>query len=251
MKRLLLAFLLLAGPIQAAELHVVSSGGFAAAYKVLAPGFEAATGHTLVTGWGPSMGNTPEAVPARLARNEPIDVVIMVGYALGKLEQDGRILPNSRQDLARSGIVMAVQAGAPVPDISTLDGLRAAMLAAKSIAYSDSASGVYIEREMLKTLGIADAVKDRARMIPAEPVGNVVARGDAEIGFQQMSELKPVKGITLVGLLPPGAQQYTVFSAGVLANSAHAEAARALVAYLGSAQAAATIRDSGMEPLTE
>ena len=251
MIRLLLMVLLLAGSASAEELHVVSSGGFAAAYKVLAPGFEAATGHTLVTGWGPSMGNTAEAVPQRLARNEPIDVVIMVGYALGKLDQDGRILPGSRQDLARSSIAMAVRQGAPVPDIGTLDALRATLLAAKSIAYSDSASGVYIEREMLKSLGIADAVRGRARMIPAEPVAGVVARGDAEIGFQQMSELKPVPGITIVGLLPPGAQQVTVFSAGVLANSAHAEAARALVAYLGSPAAAAAIRDSGMEPVTE
>ena len=109
-----------------------------------------------------------------------------------------------------------MKAGAPRPDISTVEGLKRALLAAKSIAYSDSASGVYIQNEMFKRLGIEDQVKGKARMIPAIPVGEVVARGEAEIGFQQISELKPIKGIDLVGPLPPQVQQYTVFSAGVV-----------------------------------
>jgi molybdate transport system substrate-binding protein len=250
---LLLAALLVPGlaaiPARADEIRVVSSGGFAAAYKTLAPAFEKATGNTLVAEWGPSMGDTKDAVPQRLARGEPIDVVIMVGYALGKLVEAGRVAAADWRDLAESGIGVVVKAGAPHPDVSTVDGLRAALLAAPSIAYSDSASGVYIQNQMFKKLGIEDQVRGKARMIPAEPVGAVVARGEAALGFQQISELKPITGIDLVGPLPPGAQQVTVFSGGVLESSTHKAAARALLAFLSSPAAAGAIRDSGMDPM--
>jgi len=244
-----LAALLLAGGAQAEEVHVVSSGGFAAAYKVLAPGFEQATGNQVSTAWGPSMGKTIDAVPARLARHEPIDVLIMVGYALDDLAAQGVVMPGSRVPLARSGIGVVVRAGTPHPDISSSAALRQALLDAKSIAYSDSASGVYIETTMFKRLGIEAQMAGKARMIPAEPVGAVVARGEAEIGFQQMSELKPIRGIDLVGPLPPEVQQVTVFAAGVLAAAPQPEAARALIAYLASPAAAAAITESGMEPM--
>ncbi len=216
--------LLLTSAARAAEVRVVSSGGFAAAYKALAPEFERETGNTLLTDWGPSMGETPQAVPARLKRGEPIDVVIMVGYALGDLVREGKVDGDSRVDLARSGIGVVVRAGAPKPDISSVDALRRTLLAAKSIAYSDSASGVYISTEMFKRLGIADQVASKARRIPAEPVGAVVARGEAEVGFQQISELKPITGIDLVGPLPPELQQYTIFSAGITRNAKQPEA---------------------------
>ena len=243
------AFVLISSAVQAAEIHVISSGGFAAAYRALAPEFERKTGNTLVIGWGPSMGQTTDAVPARLARNEPIDVVIMVGYALNQLVDQGKVSAASRVDLAQSGIGVVVRAGAPRPDIASVDGLRRALLAAKSIAYSDSASGVYIQKEMFKRMGIADEMAGKARMIPAEPVGAVVARGDAEIGFQQISELRPIEGIDLVGPLPPGLQQVTVFSAGVLSSSHEPEAAGALIRFLASPAAAGVIAESGMEPL--
>jgi molybdate transport system substrate-binding protein len=242
-------FLLAGGAAQSAEIRVVSSGGFAAAYRALAPEFERQTGNTLVTHWGPSMGDTPQAVPARLARGEPIDVLIMVGYALDDLVKQGKVAADSRVALARSGIGVVVRQGAPRPDISTVDGLRKALLAAKSIAYSDSASGVYIQNEMFRRLGIAEQVAGKARMIPAEPVGAVVARGEAEIGFQQISELKPIKGIELVGPLPPEVQLYTVFSAGILADARQPQAARALIHFLASPAAAPAIEASGMEPM--
>jgi len=245
----LIAAVFLAGAVQAAEVHVVSSGGFAAAYRALAPEFERDTGNTLVIGWGPSMGQTVDAVPARLARNEPVDVLIMVGYALGQLVDQGKVSAASRVDLAQSGIGVVVKAGAPRPDIGGVDALRRTLLAAKSIAYSDSASGVYIQNEMFKRLGIAEQVAGKTRMIPAEPVGAVVARGDAEIGFQQISELRPIKGIDLVGPLPPEVQQVTVFSAGILSNSREPEAAGALIRFLASPAAASAIAESGMEPL--
>jgi molybdate transport system substrate-binding protein len=228
--------------------HVVSSGGFAAAYRTLAPDFEHSSGDTLVTGWGPSMGDTQDAVPARLKRGEKIDVLIMVGYALDDLIKQGKVIAGSRADLAQSGIGVVVKAGAPLPDISSVDALRRTLLNARSIAYSDSASGVYIQNEMFRRLGIEDQIKGKARMIPAEPVGAVVARGEAEIGFQQISELKPISGITLVGPLPAEVQKVTVFSAGIVVGSAEPDAAKALIHYLTSPAAAPAIRDSGMEP---
>ncbi|MDP4022858.1 substrate-binding domain-containing protein [Methylobacterium sp. NEAU 140] len=233
----------------AAELRVVSSGGFAAAYRALAPRFEGRTGLTLVSSWGPSMGSTANAVPQRLARHEPIDVVIMVGSALDDLVRQGQVVPDSRQDLARSLIGAAVRRGAPRPDIGTADGLRSALLAAKSVVYSDSASGVYIQSELFARLGIADRMAGKARMIPAEPVGEVVARGEADLGFQQISELKPVPGIDLLGPIPDAVQQATVFSAGIVASSPNRSAARALIDYLASEDAATAVRESGLEPL--
>ncbi len=232
----------------AAEIRVVSSGGFAAAYKALAPGFERQTGHKLITDWGPSMGDTPGAIPNRLQRGETIDVVIMVGRSLDDLIRQGKVLDAHHAVLARSRIGMAVRAGAKKPDISTLEGLKKALLAAKSIAYSDSASGVFLSTVLFPRLGIAEQLKDKRRMIPAEPVGLVVARGEAEIGFQQISELLPVAGIDLVGALPDEAQLVTPFSAGIISASKHQEAARALIDYLASPAAAAQIRQTGLDP---
>ncbi len=246
---LAVASLCAAAAAEAAEIRVVSSGGFAEAYKALAPEYEHESGNTLITGWGPSMGETPQAVPNRLARGEPIDVVIMVGYALGDLVKQGKVIADSRADLAESGIGFVVRAGAPKPDISTVDGLKRALLAAKSVAYSDSASGVYISHEMFKKMGIEQEMAGKARKIPAEPVGAVVARGGAEVGFQQISELKPIKGIQLVGPIPAEVQQYTIFSAGVVAGSKDPKDANGLVRFLASPKAADAIVQSGMEPM--
>lgn len=232
----------------AQEIKVVSSGGFAAAYRALAPEFELKTGYKLSAAWGPSMGKTADAVPSRLARGEAIDVVIMVGYALNDLVAQGKAIGDSRADLARSGIGVAVRAGAPKPDISSAEALKQTLLAAKSIAYSDSASGVYVSTEMFQKLGVVDAMKGKARMIPAEPVGAVVARGEAEIGLQQVSELLPVPGIDFVGPLPPEIQKVTLYSAGVATNAAEPAAARLLIQYLSSPEAYATIKKTGLEP---
>ena len=247
----LAGILLFASFAGAAEVKVMISGGFTAALKDLAPEYERATGNKVVIIQGPSMGTTPTAIPNRLQRGEAADVLIMVGYALDNLIKEGKVVADSRTDLARSGIAMAVRAGAPKPDISTVKALKRTLLKAKSVAYSDSASGVYIQNELYPMLGIADKMKTKSKMIPAEPVGQVVARGDAEIGFQQMSELLPVKGIEVVGPLPPKAQKYTVFSAGVVANAKQAEAARALIKMLASPQAAPTIKKTGMEPVSK
>ncbi len=244
------AGLLLAGDASAGEVRVMISGGLTAAYKQLVPEFERATGNKVLTAYGPSMGNTANAIPVRLERGEPADVLIMVGYALGDLIDKGKVVADSRVDLVTSPIGMAVRAGAPKPDISSADALKRALLAAKSVAYSDSASGVYISTEMFQKLGIADAMKDKARAIPAEPVAGVVARGEAEIGFQQISELKPVAGIDIVGPLPADVQKITVFSAGIASVSKEPEAGKALIRFLASPAARDAIINSGMEPIT-
>jgi molybdate transport system substrate-binding protein len=242
--------LLISGAVaQAAEIKVMSSGGFKAAYLELAQEFERATGNTIVNIWGPSMGDTPQAIPNRMARGEPVDVVIMVGEALDKLVHDGKVVAASRTDLARSLIGAAVRAGAPRPDIGSVEAFKRALESAKSIAYSDSASGVYIVNVLYPKLGVAEAVKAKSRMIPADPVGEVVARGDAELGFQQVSELKPIKGIDVIGPIPMELQKVTVFAAGIPTSAKEPEAAAALVKFLAAPAAAAAIRKSGMEPV--
>ncbi|MCF4124676.1 substrate-binding domain-containing protein [Methylobacterium sp. SyP6R] len=245
----LAAGLALAAPARAADVHVMISGGFTAAYEALVPGFETKTGDKVVTAFGPSMGTAPEAIPVRLARGEPADVVIMVGYALDALDKEGKIEPGSKVALADSKIALAVKAGAKVPDISTLDAFRKALLGATSIAYSDSASGVYIEKEMYKKLGLESELAPRSKMIVAERVGNVVARGDAEFGFQQIAELKPIKGITIVGPIPPEVQKVTLFSAGIPKGAKHPAEARALIAWLSAPDHAATIVETGLDPI--
>ena len=246
----LVATLAATANVQAADLHVMSSGGFTAAYKLLGPKFSSETGNTLETSLGPSMGKSPEAIPNRLERGEPADVVIMVGYALDDLIKKGKIIPGSRVELADSRIGMVVRVGATKPDIGSADGLRQALLHARSIAYSDSASGVYIERELFKKLGIEDQVRSKATMIPRIPVASVVASGDYEIGFQQVSELLPVKGRTFAGKIPESLQSVTRFAAGIPVNAEHPKEAKALLDYLASPGVQAEVKSTGLDPIS-
>ncbi|MFM0324357.1 substrate-binding domain-containing protein [Caballeronia glebae] len=236
--------------VQAAELHVMSSGGFTAAYKLLGPGFTSATGDTLDTALGPSMGKSPEAIPNRLERGEPADAVIMVGYALDELIKTGKVVPGSRVELADSRIGMVVREGAAKPDIGSVDALRQTLLHAKSVAYSDSASGVYIERELFTRLGIEEQMKQKAKMIPRIPVASVVANGDYEIGFQQVSELLPVKGATYVGKIPESLQSVTRFAAGIPVGAQHPKEAKALLDYLASPTVQPEVKSTGLDSVT-
>jgi molybdate transport system substrate-binding protein len=232
----------------ATDLQVVSSGGFAQAYKDLSTPYERASGDHLVSAWGPSMGATKNAIPARLERGEPIDVVIMVGDALDKLMAEGRLEPGSKVVLANSPIACAVRHGAARPDIGSVDALRAAFLAAPRVAYSDSASGEYIRRQLLDKLGIRKQMEGRAAQIPATPVGEIIAHGEADFGCQQRSELKPVQGIDIVGLLPQEVQLKTEFSGAVVRGSRHPDAARALLRFLAAPANAGAIEATGLEP---
>jgi molybdate transport system substrate-binding protein len=166
------------------------------------------------------------------------------------LVKKNKVIPGTRVDLARSGIAIAVRAGAQKPDISSLEALKRTLLAAKSIAYSDSVSGVYVSTELFPRLGIADTIRSKCMKVDGM-VGQVIARGDAEIGFQQLSELLPIAGIDIVGPIPPEAQKITLFSGGVAVNSKEPEIARQFLRFLASPRAALTIKKSGMQPVLE
>ena len=247
---LIASLLFFVRPASADDITVMTSGAFTAAYLELRPQLERVIKGKVVTA-ATSMGTGSDSIPSRLERGEPVDVVIVADDALAQMIMSGRVLADSRVELARSGIGMAVRKGAPKPDISSLDTLRRTLLQAKSIAYSASVSGLYLSTELFQRLGIADQVLSKSRRIDRERVGAVVARGEAEIGFQQISELLPEPGIDYVGPLPPEVQRVTVFSAGVAAGSRNLEAAHAVIRFLASSEAAGTVAKTGLEPMVE
>jgi len=233
----------------AQELRVMTSGAFTAAYDQVVPQFERATGNTVITSYGASLGNAPDSIPSRLQRGEPVDVLILAADALDDFIKQGKVIPGSRVDLVRSSIGVAVRKGSRQPDISSPEALKHALLEAKSIAYSASASGVYVSTVLFQKLGIADQVLPKSRRIESERVGNVVARGDAEIGFQQISELLPIAGIEYLGPLPASLQRVTMFSAGIASGAKSPEAARALIKFLQSFDVRAVVLKTGLEPI--
>jgi molybdate transport system substrate-binding protein len=250
-----IAAVLMAGAASAADVRVVISAGFYGVYSELGPAFERASGHRLVTTRGPSMGDSPEAIPSRLTRGEAADVVILDGGAADELGRWGLVRADSKVELARSLIGMVVRAGAAKPDISSVGTLRSTLLAAKSIAYSDSGSGTYLSTTLFPKLGIADEVADKSRKVrgppSGEPVAAVVARGEAEIGFQQVSELIHVPGITFVGAIPAEVQPVTFFAAALTSTVQQPQAASALIRFLASPEAAPAIAKAGLKPLSE
>jgi molybdate transport system substrate-binding protein len=241
--------LLGATPLTAQDVKVMTSGAFASAYKELTPQFERTTGLHVETVWGPSMGTTPGAIPVRLANGETADVVIMARGALDALAKKGQVVSGSEVDLVRSKIGMAVRAGAQVPDIRTVEGFKQALLQARSVAYSDSASGEYIANELYSRLGIEKEMAAKSRKIAAQPVGEIVAKGEAELGFQQLSELQPVAGITVVGPIPDEIQKVTLFSAGLVAKATSRDNGRALIRYLASKEVCKVIEAKALEPI--
>jgi molybdate transport system substrate-binding protein len=242
-----LALLLLARGAWA-DVSVATSGTFTAAYLALVPQLERIANDKVVTA-ATSIGAGADSIPSRLVRGERIDVVIVSDAVLLQLIDDGLVAADSRVELARSGIGIAVRAGAPKPDVSTVAELRETLLRARSIAYSGSVSGTYVSTQLFARLGIADEVSAKSRKIDTERVGAVVARGDAEIGFQQISELLPIAGIDVVGPLPAEVQYVSVFSAGVIKTSPHAEVARAMIRFLASPDAAPVVERTGLEPI--
>ena len=237
------AAVMLAGIANAAEIKVIGSPGTRAPYTLLVPGFEKATGHKVTTTWG-----GVNAVAKRVADGEVADVVMLPAAQIDDLIKLGKLIADSRVNVATSGIGVAIRAGAPKIDTGSSEGIRKALLAAKTIAYSAGPSGVHIERLIAKW-GLTDQLKAKiVPPIPDVPIGEVVARGDADIGFQQVSELLPVTGIDYLGPLPADIQEVTVFSAGVHKAAGTTDAARALLKFLTAPEAAAIIRKTGMEP---
>ena len=231
------------------EFRVMTSGAFTAAYKALIPQLEKITGKTVVT-VTTSIGTGDISIPNRLKRGEVADIVIVADGVLRQFIADGYVLNEGHKIIARSGIGMAVRAGAPKPDISTMDALRSTLLQAKSIGYSASESGKYLTTELVQRLGIAEQVLPKSRLIGGgERVGTVIARGELDIGFQQISELLPVPGIAHITPLPPELQKVSSFMAGIGANSPDKATGLKVIAFLGSAEAAKAITDSGLEPI--
>jgi molybdate transport system substrate-binding protein len=232
-----------ASSVGAAEIKVVGSPGFREAYTELVPGFEKASGSKVTTNWG---GVTE--VAKRVADGETADIVILPVAQIDDLIAKGKLLGPTKIVVAKSGVGVAVQAGAPKIDLSSGDNVRKALLAAKSIAYSTGPSGAHMA-DLIKKWGIADQLKGKIVISPADtPVGVVVARGQAEIGFQQVSELVHVKGIDYLGALPPDVNEITVFAAAVHKDARSPEAARALIKHLSAPEAASVIKKTGMEP---
>jgi molybdate transport system substrate-binding protein len=235
--------LIFAGMAHAAEIKVLSSNAIKQAYLELVPQFERTSEHKVATTFAGTQG-----IMSRMERGEVVDLVIMSSTGIDELIKQGKLAAGSRVDLVRSGIGVAVRAGAPKPDLGSSDALKRALLAAKSVAYSTGPSGVYITA-LLQRLGIADELKARIRIAPSgQPVGELIARGDAEIGFQQISELLPVAGIDYVGPLPAEIQHITVFSGGIHTGAREQEAAKALLKFLTAPAAVPVIKQKGLEP---
>ena len=236
----------------AADVRVMISSGFYGVYAELAPAFESTRGHHLVTLRGPSMGDSPEAIPARLARGEAADVVILDGAVVDELVKRGVARGDSKVELARSQIGMVVRAGAAKPDIGSVEAFRKMLLSARSIAYSDSGSGTYLSTTLFAKLGVASEVAAKSRKVrgppSGEPVAAVVARGEAEIGFQQVSELTHAPGVTLVGTIPAELQPGFSFAGAITSNAREPEAGSALIRFLASPEAAPTLVKLGLTP---
>jgi len=227
----------------------MTSGGFTAAYKDLIPRIEKST-HMKVVTVTTSIGTGDNSIPNRLKRGEVADIVICADNVLQLFIREGLVLGEGHAQLARSCIGLAVRAGAPKPDTSSIDALRSTLLKAASIGYSASESGKYVTTKLFQRLGIAEQALPKSILVGGgERVGAVIARGGVEIGFQQMSELLSVPGIDHVTPLPAELQWVTIFSAGVGANSLNKAVAQAVIRLLASREAAAAIRKSGLEPL--
>jgi molybdate transport system substrate-binding protein len=239
-----------ASPAKAAEIHAFVTGALTGAFRDLAPQFEQMTGNKIIVAWGPSSGTSADAIPVRLQNGERADVLIMVGPGLDKLINDGKFAAASRVEIAESRIGVGVRAGAPKPDVGSVDAVKHTLLAAKSIGYSEGASGVYISTELLKKLGIAEQIAGKARKITGELVGEAVARGEIELALQQISELKTVSGVDFVGPLPEEIQKASPIVAAVALHAKEPDAARAFVTFLSSDEAAPALAKSGLDPRT-
>jgi molybdate transport system substrate-binding protein len=237
------ALLLLQGIAEAAEIKLFASGALKEAYLELIPAFEKASGHKVSLEWS----STTE-IRKRIAAGEIHDLVILGDSGTAALIGEGRLVGATRVVFARSGIWIAVRAGAPRPDVGSADALRKTLLAAKSIGYSQGASGTYLVG-MFQKLGVYDQVKAKSAVAGANiPVGDKVASGETEIGFHQLSELLPVKGIDIIAPLPADLQHMTVFSGAIHGAATARDAAGALIAFLTAPAAQEVLRKHGLEP---
>jgi molybdate transport system substrate-binding protein len=234
-----------AGSATAAEIKVLTAGAYKQVLVALVPDFEKQTGHKLTVD-----NDTVGALSKRIEGGEAFDVAVLTPGAVKELAGKGKLVADSGSTLARVGVGVMVKAGAPAPDISSVDAFKRALLTAKSVAYIDPASGgssgIYVAG-LLDKLGIADQVKPKAKLKKGGYVADLIASGEAELGIHQISEIVAVKEVTLIGPLPAEIQNYTVYAAGIGAGSKDAEAAKALIKALTGPAAAAVLKSKGME----
>lgn len=231
---------------RAADIKVLTAGAFKQIIVAMAPDFEKATGDKLVI-----ENDTVGALSQRIEGGETFDVTFLSPAAIDALIKKGKVAGGSRVDIARVGIGVMVKEGAPKPDIGTVDAFKRALLAAKSVAYIDPASGgssgIYLVK-LFERLGIADQIKPKAKLKQGGLVADLIASGEAELGVHQISEIVPAKGVTLVGPLPPEIQSYTTYAAGIGADARNADGARALVKFMSGQSAVGLLKSKGMEP---
>jgi len=226
------------------EIRVLSSIATREAYLELVPQFEKASGHKVTTAWS----GTTAIMKTMADGNEQHDLVIISSTEMEELIKQAKIVAGSRADLSKSGIGIAVRAGAKRPDVSTPDALKKALLAAKTVGYTSGPSGVYMAG-LVERMGIAAEVKAKFRSVPSGgTIGTIVASGDCEIGFQQVSELVHIPGVDYIGPLPAEVQRVTVFSIGLQTGAPNPGPAKALVAFLTTPAAVAVMQKHGLEP---
>lgn len=228
--------------VRAAELKVMSTHAAMEVLSELGPQFELETGHKLTYSYDPT-----KALIRQIEEGASFDVVIATKAALDGLATKGIV--DTRVNIGKSGLGVAVRKGAPKPDISTVEGFKQTMLSAKSVVRStEGASGLYFAKLMTR-LGIADQMKDKLKLGPSGRIAELVAKGDVEIAVQQISEILPVTGAELVGPFPPEIQLYTTFSAGIGTKTKQVDAAAALLKFLKGPEAALVIKAKGLEPI--
>jgi molybdate transport system substrate-binding protein len=230
-----------------AQLNVLMSGGFAAAYERLLPEFERATGIKVATGSGASQGSGPHTIAAQLSRGTPADVVILSREGLTELIDANKIVAGTDADLARVPLGVAVRSGTAKPDVSTVAAFKQILLKAKTVAIPASTSGIWLETDLFPRLGVADKITVKAMPRGSDAAG-LVARGDADLAVMPVSEIVHAPGVDVAGSLAAEIQFVQIFSAAVVAGSAAIEWAKRLIDFLASARAAAAISNTGMEP---
>lgn len=236
-------------PAHAADIHVLATGALSAAFSKIVPAFEKSTGNKVVIAWGPSYGNSPDDLPVRIRNREPMDVCFMIGAALDDEMRQGYFVPQTRAEVAISRIGVAIRAGLPRPDIGTVAAVRSTLLHAQSVAFSEGASGKYVTETLFARLDVTDAMKGKTVQIKGkELVGTALKRGEADLGIQQISELRAIDGIQYLGPLPDSLQKVSVIAAAVARNAAQPDAARALIRYLQTPDAVAILEAAGLDP---
>jgi molybdate transport system substrate-binding protein len=230
----------------AAEIKILTAGAFKQVVLALVPEFERQTGNKVIVD-----NDTAGGLKKRIEGGEAFDVTVITPKVIDELVATGKIAAGSRVNLASVGVGVVVKEGAPKPDVSTVEAFKRALLAAKSVAYIDPASGgssgIYIDK-LLERLGIADQVRPKAKLKKGGHVADFIVSGEAELGLHQISEIVPVKGVVLVGPLPKKIQNTTTYAAGLSASTANKDAANALIKMFSGPAAAAVLKSKGMEP---